>query len=50
MEGASYRASAAPRLLTYLLDTDGTWRYVALANFTVPVGVPATVDCVNLGS
>lgn len=50
MEGASYRSSAAPRLLTFLLDTDGTWRYIALANFTVPAEVPDTVDCVNIGS
>lgn len=50
MEGANYRASAAPRLFTFLLDTDGTWRYIALANFTVPAEIPATVDCVNLGS
>lgn len=50
MEGASYRASAAPRLFTFLLDTDGTWRYIALANFTVPAEIPASVDCGNLGS
>jgi len=46
MQGAQYRASAAPRLLTFLLDTDGKWRYIALANFIVPTEIPASVDCV----
>lgn len=50
MEGAEYRSAAAPRLLTFLLDADGKWRYVALANFTVPMEIPATVDCGAIGS
>lgn len=50
MEGDEYRETASPRLLTYLLSPEGKWELIALANFTVPQGVPADVDCVSLGS
>ena len=50
MEGDEYRATASPRLLTYLLSPEGKWELIALANFTVPQDVPADVDCVSLGS
>ena len=50
MEGDEYRDTASPRLLTYLLSPEGKWEYIALANFNVPEGVPADVDCVSLGS
>jgi hypothetical protein len=50
MEGDEYRDTASPRLLTYLLNPDGKWELIALANFSVPQGIPADVDCVSLGS
>lgn len=50
MEGDEYRDTASPRLLTYLLSPEGKWEYIALANFNVPEGVPADVDCVSPGS
>ena len=50
MEGEEYRDTASPRLLTYLLSPEGTWELIALANFSVPQGIPAGVDCVSLGS
>ncbi|MBL6634269.1 MAG: hypothetical protein O3B97_01785 [Actinomycetota bacterium] len=46
IEGRKYRTLATPRLLTYLRDSGGAWKQVGLANFTVPTGVPAGVDCV----
>ena len=46
IEGRKYRTLATPRLLTYLRDPDGTWKQIGLANFNVPTGVPAGVDCV----
>ena len=50
MEGDEYRDTASPRLLTYLLSPEGKWELIALANFSVPQGIPADVDCVSLGS
>lgn len=50
MEGEEYRASASPRLLTYLQSPEGKWELIALANFTVPQEIPADVDCASLGS
>jgi hypothetical protein len=50
MEGDEYAETASPRLLTYLLSPEGTWELIALANFSVPQGIPADVDCVSLGS
>lgn len=49
MEGAEYREQATPRLLTYMQNDAGTWELIGLANFTVPQGVPAGVDCKNVG-
>ncbi len=50
MEGDEYRATVAPRLLTYQLNPDGKWELIALANFTVPQGVPDGVECVSIAS
>ena len=50
MEGDEYRETASPRMLTYLLNPEGTWELIALANFNVPQGVPADVDCVSVTS
>ena len=50
MEGDEYRETASPRMLTYLLSPEGTWELIALANFNVPQGVPADVDCVSVTS
>jgi hypothetical protein len=50
MEGTEYRASVSPRLLTYLLNPEGKWELIALANFTVPQGIPEGVDCVPFAS
>ena len=50
MEGDEYRETASPRLLTYLLSPEGKWELIALANFTVPQGIPADIDCVSLDS
>lgn len=50
MEGDEYRETASPRLLTYLISPEGKWELIALANFTVPQGIPADIDCVSLGS
>jgi len=47
IEGKAYRTLATPRLLTYLRSPSGTWEQIGLANFTVPKGVPAGVDCVT---
>ena len=47
MEGAQYRTTAAPRLLTYLLNNDGKWEMISLANFIVPTVIPASVDCLK---
>ncbi len=48
MDGDEYRDTASPRLLTYLLSPEGKWEQIALANFNVPDGVPAGVECVSL--
>ena len=50
MEGDEYRETASPRLLTYLISPEGKWELIALANFTVPQGIPADIDCVSLDS
>ena len=50
LEGAAYRSGAAPRLLTYLRDPDGTWKLIGLANFAVPQKVPAGVKCESKAS
>lgn len=50
MEGDEYRDTSSPRLLTFLLGPDGEWQLIALANFNVPNGVPADVECVSLTS
>lgn len=50
VEGEEYRATATPRLLTYLLSPEGEWQLIALANFTVPAEIPADVDCVAVTS
>lgn len=50
MEGSEYRDTASPRLLTYLQSDEGKWEMIALANFTVPTEVPATLDCVSSAS
>lgn len=47
MEGAEYRSTVSPRLLTYLQNEDGKWALIAIANFTVPEGIPSSVDCVT---
>ena len=44
------RMMVSPRLLTYLLSPEGKCELIALANFSVPEGIPADVDCVSLGS
>lgn len=46
MEGDEYRASASPRLLTYLQSPEGRWELIALANFAVPEEIPADVECI----
>lgn len=50
MEGEEYRDTASPRMLTYLLSPAGKWELIALANFNVPEGVPADVECVSVTS
>jgi hypothetical protein len=50
MEGEQYRDTASPRMLTYLLSPEGKWELIALANFNVPEGVPADVECVSVTS
>lgn len=50
MEGDEYRDTASPRMLTYLLSPEGKWELIALANFNVPEGVPADVECVSVTS
>lgn len=50
MEGNEYRASASPRLMTYLQNSAGKWELIALANFTVPQELPAGVECVSASS
>jgi hypothetical protein len=50
MEGEEYRDTASPRMLTYLLSPEGKWELIALANFNVPEGVPADVECVSVTS
>ena len=50
MEGEEYRNTASPRMLTYLLSPKGKWELIALANFNVPEGVPADVECVSVNS
>ena len=45
--GDTYRSTAAPRLLTYLRNPEGDWKLIGLANFAVPKGIPAGVDCVT---
>ena len=50
MEGEQYRDTASPRMLTYLLSPEGKWELIALANFNVPKGVPADVECVSVTS
>jgi len=45
MEGSEYRATASPRLQTYLLDAEGKWKLIGLANFTVPEQIPANLEC-----
>lgn len=50
VEGTEYRSTASPRLLTYLMNEEGEWSLIALANFVVPAAIPATVDCVAKGS
>jgi hypothetical protein len=50
MEGDEYRDTASPRLLTYLLNSEGKWEQIALANFNVPEGIPADVECVSVTS
>jgi len=47
MQGDTYRSTSAPRLLTYLRSPEGKWQLIALANFAVPKGIPAGVDCVT---
>ena len=48
VEGEEHRATASPRMLTYLLSPEGKWEQIALANFNVPEGVPADVECVSV--
>ena len=48
MEGDVYRDTASPRMLTFLLSAEGNWELIALANFNVPNGVPADVECVSV--
>lgn len=48
VEGDQYSSTANPRLITYLLSPEGKWELIALANFNVPQGVPAGVDCVAI--
>ena len=50
LDGGTYRALAAPRLLTYLRSPEGKWELIALANFNVPQGIPQGVPCVSSGS
>ena len=50
MEGEEYRDTASPRMLTYLLSPEGKWELIVLANFNVPEGVPADVECVSVTS
>ena len=50
VEGEEHRATASPRMLTYLLSPEGKWEQIALANFNVPEGVPADVECVSVTS
>lgn len=50
LEGDEYRATAAPRMITYLLSPEGNWELIALANFTVPEQIPADVECVAVSS
>lgn len=47
VEGEEYRSQASPRMLTYLLNDQGAWQLIGLANFTVPQTVPDGVDCVT---
>ena len=48
VEGEVHRDVASPRMLTYLLSPQGKWELIALANFNVPKGIPADVECVSL--
>ena len=48
MEGEEYRNISSPRMLTYLLSPEGKWELIALANFNVPEGIPAGVECVSV--
>lgn len=48
LEGEEYRDNATPRLLTYLFSPEGKWELIALANFNLPEGVPADVECVSV--
>lgn len=50
MEGAEYRSTTSPRLLTYQLDPEAGWQLISLANFTVPAEIPDGVDCVTPSS
>lgn len=50
VEGEEHRDVASPRMLTYLLSPEGKWEQIALANFNVPEGVPANVECVPVTS
>lgn len=45
LEGRAYSSERQPRLLTYMLNAQGRWRPIALANFVTPVTVAAGVEC-----